>query len=282
MKYLLYLFIFVVLYSCQKEKTSDVLSLTYKITPVTTLEKHDGKIDIEVNGGVAPYNYYWSTGDTCEDLDSITLGKYSVIVRDFKENSTEEIINVDNRYLKYQPLTLSYNISYISSLIDNDGAIDIIVKGGEEPYTFLWSNGCTTEDLTNLTVGEYKVTVTDFQGQEAIKDIEIGDNYVIYDPPAEISDGWKTVHMNDISNKPELLVSLLKVLRKDNYKIHSVLIAKDGKLLLEKYFPGYDSQGNYIDFNMFTLHEVQSTSKSYRSLLIGIAIDRCFEHVIWN
>jgi hypothetical protein len=42
-----------------------------------------------------------------------------------------------------------------------DGSIDLIVSGGRQPYTFKWSNGATSEDLTNLRSGRYTVTITD-------------------------------------------------------------------------------------------------------------------------
>ena len=45
------------------------------------------------------------------------------------------------------------------------GALDIIVTGGSPPYTFLWSNGATTEDIQNLTPGLYSVTVIDALSQ---------------------------------------------------------------------------------------------------------------------
>lgn len=45
-----------------------------------------------------------------------------------------------------------------------DGEIDFTPTGGTGgPYTFLWSNGETTEDLTALPVGTYTVTVSDGQ-----------------------------------------------------------------------------------------------------------------------
>ena len=46
----------------------------------------------------------------------------------------------------------------------NNGSINLTVSGGIAPYTFTWSNGATTEDITGLTQGYYIVTVTDANG----------------------------------------------------------------------------------------------------------------------
>ena len=44
------------------------------------------------------------------------------------------------------------------------GSINLTVSGGQAPYTFAWSNGATTEDISNLTAGTYKVVVTENKG----------------------------------------------------------------------------------------------------------------------
>ncbi len=58
----------------------------------------------------------------------------------------------------------------ISGDVDNDcsnvdvGGVDINFGGGTPPYSFNWSNGATTEDISNVPAGDYTVTVTDARG----------------------------------------------------------------------------------------------------------------------
>lgn len=45
-----------------------------------------------------------------------------------------------------------------------NGSISINVAGATSPYQYIWSNGATTQNIANLPVGTYLVTVTDFKG----------------------------------------------------------------------------------------------------------------------
>lgn len=47
-----------------------------------------------------------------------------------------------------------------------DGALDLQLSGGEEPFAFSWNNDQASEDIEGLTAGIYSVSITDASGQE--------------------------------------------------------------------------------------------------------------------
>ena len=61
----------------------------------------------------------------------------------------------------FHPVEISYEIKNVSEFGNNDGAINLTVSGGVLPFTFLWSNNETTEDIDSLPAGVYSVIVTD-------------------------------------------------------------------------------------------------------------------------
>jgi len=122
---------------------------------------YQGEIDIDVEGGVAPYTYSWSDGSTSQDLKDVISGRYSVLITD--ANSCQEIITAD---IKETPLIVRTidDVVNIKCFGDVTGKIDISTSGGVEPYTYYWSNGDTTQDISNLKAGTYEVTVQDAAG----------------------------------------------------------------------------------------------------------------------
>jgi hypothetical protein len=53
------------------------------------------------------------------------------------------------------------------------GSIDLSVSGGTGPYVYSWSNGSTTQDISNLAGGSYTGTVTDVLGCTASTSVTI-------------------------------------------------------------------------------------------------------------
>jgi hypothetical protein len=147
-------------------------------------QNSDAAITIQVEGGKPPYNYRWSNGATTQNLSNIGAGFYSVTVTDQLGNSTTDAIEI---LPPQQPVTqtptqrLKVVIRYVSqptSNIAKDAVIAIDVKGGVPPYTYKWSTGDTSKNLTAVGVGNYTVTVTDQQRKEAT-------NYAYVKPPEQ-------------------------------------------------------------------------------------------------
>ncbi|WP_157578079.1 HYR-like domain-containing protein, partial [Tenacibaculum ovolyticum] len=132
-----------------------------EISDVTCYQGNNGNIDLFVSGGYGAYQYIWSNGATTEDISDLVAGDYSVTITDAQGCSFSEKYTITSP----SELTLSLLGSDLSCG-GNDGGIDLTVSGGASNYTYLWSNGATTEDLTNLNAGIYSVTVTDANGCE--------------------------------------------------------------------------------------------------------------------
>lgn len=136
-----------------------------------------GAVDLTVTGGTAPYTFTWSNGATTEDLSSLLAGTYQVTVSDARGCSFIRSFNIT------QPLALNANtiINNVACFGDGDGSIDVSVSGGIAPYTYSWSNGATTQDIFNVSGGNYTLTITDGNGCQLVQ------NYVVTEPLSVLS-----------------------------------------------------------------------------------------------
>ncbi|MEZ4919982.1 MAG: HYR domain-containing protein [Saprospiraceae bacterium] len=70
-------------------------------------------------------------------------------------------------------INLSANTTSVPCAASETGAIDLMVSGGTSPYTYTWSNGSSTQDLSGLAAGTYTVTVVDARGCSEMLEVEI-------------------------------------------------------------------------------------------------------------
>ena len=125
----------------------------------------DGSIDVTVTGGTGVYTYEWSNGADTEDVSDLGAGTYSVVVTD--ENGCSVSIEVEITETEAMAISEThsdYTGFGVSCNGATDGSIDVTVTGGTGVYTYEWSNGADTEDVSDLGAGTYSVVVTDENG----------------------------------------------------------------------------------------------------------------------
>ncbi len=116
-----------------------------------------GQIILNDSGGTHPLTYEWSNGDTTRDLQQVKAGEYYVKSTDANNCAAFNGATINEP----EPLSVVSDLQHCNCFGDNTGAIYLSVKGGVKPYSFLWSNGQTTENLTNIASGTYIYQVID-------------------------------------------------------------------------------------------------------------------------
>ncbi|MCL9770580.1 gliding motility-associated C-terminal domain-containing protein, partial [Flavobacterium sp. HXWNR69] len=139
-----------------------IFTINPVVVNISCYGANDGSINLNLVGGIQPISLTWSDGSTAGLVrNNLPSGTYTVTIVDSKPCTiTRTFIIVEP-----QPLVLSANIQNALDCNDaNSGAINLLVSGGTPPFTYSWTNGTTSEDLTNIPAGNYAVVVTDSRG----------------------------------------------------------------------------------------------------------------------
>jgi len=121
----------------------------------------DGYINTSPSGGTGPFSFVWNTGAITDDISGLITGTYTITITD-----SNSCVAIDSVFISDVPST-TLTLGLIDSVSCNglsDGAIDVTTTLGAPGYTWLWSNGLTTEDISGLAIGSFSVTVTDSLG----------------------------------------------------------------------------------------------------------------------
>ncbi len=163
------------------------------IQHVSCFDASDGSINLSIGGGEAPYSVFWDNNTYDPENKNLKAGDYFVAVID--KNGQKKEAN----YTISEPSEISISDSLFIGDGTN-GSIDINVSGGAPPYTFLWSNGATTEDIDNLSYGNYTITVRDSANCQVQKSLLLADPNAVQ-IPVEIIDTLMvdTIPANTIS-----------------------------------------------------------------------------------
>ncbi|MBL4716106.1 MAG: lamin tail domain-containing protein [Bacteroidia bacterium] len=120
----------------------------------------DGSAEVSTWGGVFPYWYSWSNGDSTWDVSSLDVGTYVVTVYDDNMCMEYDSVWID------EPEMLMLTISGTDVMCNgaSSGTAEVSAWGGVTPYMYSWSNGKSTWKVTSLAAGTYSATVIDDNG----------------------------------------------------------------------------------------------------------------------
>jgi|GEM_PF-957518 len=141
-----------------------------------------GTITVQITG-TAPYQYsidggitWLSDTSTTYVFTNLPAGTYDIVVKDalncLLPNSQQVVIS------QATPLDLEFGTN--TTCLDEDkGSATVSVFGGAAPFTYIWSNGGTTDQIDSLFAGQYGLTVLDANGCSIIEDNVVVPNYPI-------------------------------------------------------------------------------------------------------
>lgn len=144
---------------CEGPRTETIATVTTVAKPTIT---STGSTSICGTGSVALHaptgfsSYLWSTGETTQSITVTTADDYTVLVRDAGGCESE---NADPVSVTVNQPPQTPQITVVGNLTICPGQpITLQAPAG---FTYLWSTGATTQELSVSSVDSYTVTVTD-------------------------------------------------------------------------------------------------------------------------
>lgn len=129
----------------------------------------NGSASVSLNNAIDPVTFSWSNGANTATASNLPAGSYTVNVVDGA--GCPAALNI----LISEPLPLQSNASATDETAFNaqNGTAAANPTGGTSGYTYLWSNGETTQSIGNLAVGTYTVVITDANGCSSSQTVEV-------------------------------------------------------------------------------------------------------------
>ena len=110
------------------------------------------------SGGVSPFTYSWSSGGSAATETGLSSGAYTVSVTDANGCTVAGLAAVSD---STGPTIVISATTDATCNGDANGALTVSASGGTTPYAYAWSNGEMTAAITDLSAGDYIVSVTD-------------------------------------------------------------------------------------------------------------------------
>ncbi len=119
----------------------------------------NGSVTVAASGGVPGYTYLWNNGFTTSTIANLIAGTYTVTITDNNLCTKTGSVVVSSTS---GPSVVIDTVINVPCFGGNNGAVDVIVTGGAQPYSFLWTPGnFLTQNISNLSATTYTLVVTD-------------------------------------------------------------------------------------------------------------------------
>ncbi|HTA28077.1 MAG TPA: T9SS type A sorting domain-containing protein, partial [Bacteroidia bacterium] len=138
-----------------------------------------GQLSVGTRGGLTPYTYLWSNGNTTYSASNLTAGSYTVTVTDNNgcSNSLTATLTQPATALVATQASITY-----PQCSGGKGTASVTVTGGTPTYKYSWAPvACTVASCTNLSAGTYTVTTSDAHGCKSLVNIIMTQPFAIRD-----------------------------------------------------------------------------------------------------
>ncbi|GAB4498045.1 MAG: hypothetical protein OHK0019_32760 [Saprospiraceae bacterium] len=145
------------------------------INNVSCFGGNNGSATVEANGGIAPYTYQWSNGQTGATAINLVAGNYTVTVTGSSGSGSATATATIT-----QPTVLNASASVSGQITCAAPEVNVTAtaSGGTPSYTYEWSNGATGNPASYSQPGQHSVTVTDNNGCTKVASFTINSNLV--------------------------------------------------------------------------------------------------------
>ncbi|MBX2927398.1 MAG: BspA family leucine-rich repeat surface protein [Saprospiraceae bacterium] len=119
-----------------------------------------GSVTLNVSGATGTPTYLWSNGAMTQNLSNVAAGSYSVTVTSGNGCTATASAMVSGTNAP----TVGIANTAPANCNQPTGSVTLSVSGATGTPTYLWSNGATAQNLSNVAAGSYSVTVTSGNG----------------------------------------------------------------------------------------------------------------------
>ncbi len=166
-------------------------------TNVSCFGGNTGSATVEGGGGITPYTYLWSNGQTGQTAVNLTAGTYTVTVTGASGSGSA---TASATITQPPVLNGSATPAGIITCLVQSVTVNATATGGTAPYSFSWSNGATGNPAIYDDPGQQSLTITDNNGCTKTVSFNIGSNInppnAVAGPPGNITCQQPTVVLN--------------------------------------------------------------------------------------